>query len=164
MYVSRRKSSLGAPVKLIRIIRSVWICFTVESGCAEYEWHHQEDRRACSRRVMFTWCRSNFKLFLMEPLEIQRKIYIHFSLIAPVKGSCCKQKYRANIIHHFIFVFFRYFFHCSSCRKDQFTVLILKIGTLKKPIWPWLKPYLTSKRDRSKTGGLKIKHVQHTWP
>ena len=34
---------------------------------------------------------------------------------------CCKPKYRANIIHHFIFVFFLCFFHHSSCRKDQFT-------------------------------------------
>ena len=32
-------------------------------------------------------------------------------------------------IHHFIFVFFLYFFHHSSCSKDQFTVLILKFGT-----------------------------------
>ena len=37
---------------------------------------------------------------------------------------------RANImIHHFIFVFFLYFFYHSSCRKDQFTVLSLKFGT-----------------------------------
>ena len=35
--------------------------------------------------------------------------------------------YRANIIHHFIFVLF--FFYHSSCRKDQFTILILKFGT-----------------------------------
>ena len=49
--------------------------------------------------------------------------------IAPVEGLCCKPKYRANIIHHLIFVFFIYFFHHSSCCKDQFTVLILKFGT-----------------------------------
>ena len=30
------------------------------------------------------------------------------------------------IIHHFVFVFFLYSFYHSSCRKDQFTVLILK--------------------------------------
>ena len=42
---------------------------------------------------------------------------------------CCKPKYRANIINNFIFVFFVYFLHYSSCRKDQFTVLILKFGT-----------------------------------
>ena len=37
---------------------------------------------------------------------------------------------RANImIHHFIFVFFLYFFYHSSCRKDQFIVLSLKFGT-----------------------------------
>ena len=37
---------------------------------------------------------------------------------------------RANImIHHFIFVFFLYFFYHSFCRKDQFTVLSLKFGT-----------------------------------
>ena len=41
---------------------------------------------------------------------------------------CCKPKYRANIIHHFIFVFFRYFFYHSSCRKDQIIVLSLKFG------------------------------------
>ena len=50
--------------------------------------------------------------------------YLHsFSFIAPVEGLCCKLKYRANIIHHFIFVFFIYFFYHSSCRKDQFNVL-----------------------------------------
>jgi len=41
---------------------------------------------------------------------------------------CCKPKYRANIIHHFIFVSFRYFFYHSSCCKDQITVLSLKFG------------------------------------
>ena len=51
------------------------------------------------------------------------------SVIAPVEGLCYKPKYRANIIHYFIFVFFLYFFHHCSCRKDQFTVLILKFGT-----------------------------------
>ena len=51
---------------------------------------------------------------------------IHFSFVAPIEGLCCKPKYRANIIHHFIFVFFLYFFYHSSCRKDQFTVLSLK--------------------------------------
>ena len=43
--------------------------------------------------------------------------------LAPMEGLCYKPKYRANIIHHFIFVFFLYFFYHSSCRKDQFTVL-----------------------------------------
>ena len=33
-----------------------------------------------------------------------------FLLQPPVEGMCCKPKYRANIIHHFIFVFFRNFF------------------------------------------------------
>ena len=42
---------------------------------------------------------------------------------------CCKPKYRVNIFHHFIFVFFLYFSYHSSCRKDQFTVVILKFGT-----------------------------------
>ena len=50
--------------------------------------------------------------------------YLHSSsFIAPVEGLCCKLKYRANIIHHFIFVFFIYFFYHSSCRKDQFNDL-----------------------------------------
>ena len=31
-----------------------------------------------------------------------------------------------NIIQHFIFVFFLYFFYHFSCLKDQFTVLSLK--------------------------------------
>ena len=31
--------------------------------------------------------------------------------------------------NHFIFVLFLYFFQHSSCRKDQFNVLILKFGT-----------------------------------
>ena len=30
---------------------------------------------------------------------------------------------------YYIFVFFLYFFHHSSCHKDQFTALILKFGT-----------------------------------
>ena len=76
-----------------------------------------------------------------DNLAIRAKIY-HFSriwnvhlylysfcFIAPVEGLCCKPKYRANIFHHFIFVFFLYFSHHSSCRKDQFTVVILKFGT-----------------------------------
>jgi len=54
---------------------------------------------------------------------------IYVSFIAPVEGLCCKLKYPANIIHYFNFVFFLYFFHHSSCRKDQFTVLMLKFGT-----------------------------------
>ena len=54
-------------------------------------------------------------------------ICIHFSFIAHVEGLCCKPNYRANIIHHFIFVFFLYFFCHSSCRKDQFTVLSLNL-------------------------------------
>ena len=33
-----------------------------------------------------------------------------------------------NTIHQIIFLFFLVFFHHSSCRKDQFTVLILKLG------------------------------------
>ena len=49
---------------------------------------------------------------------------------APVEGLCSKPKYRANTIHHFIFVFFLYFFYHSSCHKDQFTVLSLKFGIL----------------------------------
>ena len=53
----------------------------------------------------------------------------HFSFIAPVEDLCYKLKYQANIIHHFIFVLFRYFFYHSSCRKDQFTVLSLKLLT-----------------------------------
>ena len=44
----------------------------------------------------------------------------------------CEPKYRANIIHQFIFVFFIYFFYHFSCRKVQFTVLSLKFGALIK--------------------------------
>ena len=56
----------------------------------------------------------------------------HFSdffifFIAPVEGLCCKPKYRANMIYHFICVLFPYFFHHSSYRKDQFIVLILNL-------------------------------------
>lgn len=40
---------------------------------------------------------------------------------APVEGLWCKPKCRVNTIHHF-------FFYHFSCRKDQFTVLILKFG------------------------------------
>ena len=56
-------------------------------------------------------------------------ICIHFSFMTLVEGLCCKLKYRANIIHHFIFVFSLYFFYHSSCRKDHFTVLSFKFGT-----------------------------------
>ena len=52
-----------------------------------------------------------------------------FSFTALVEDLCCKPKYRANIIHHFIFVFFLYIFYHSSCCKDQFTVLNLKFGS-----------------------------------
>ena len=53
----------------------------------------------------------------------------HFTVLASVedvKGLCCKPKYRAAIIHHFILVCCLHFFYLFSCRKDQFTVLILK--------------------------------------
>ena len=53
-------------------------------------------------------------------------LYLFCFYRPPLKVFCCKPKYRANIIHHFIFVFFLYFSKHSSCRKDQFTVLILK--------------------------------------
>ena len=53
-----------------------------------------------------------------------------FFFYSPRSGLCCKPKYRANIIHHFIFVFFLYFFYHSSCRKkDQFPVSSFKFGT-----------------------------------
>ena len=43
---------------------------------------------------------------------------------------CCKPKYRANIIDHFInFLFsFEIFFNHYSCGKDQIIVLSLKFG------------------------------------
>ena len=53
----------------------------------------------------------------------------HFTVLASVEdveGLCCKPKYRADIIHHFILVCCLHFFYLFSCRKDQFTVLILK--------------------------------------
>ena len=38
-----------------------------------------------------------------------------------------EHKYQANIIHHASFVFFHYFsYRHFSCRKDRFTVIILK--------------------------------------
>ena len=37
-----------------------------------------------------------------------------FPVTVSVEGLCCKPKYRANIIHHVIFVFFPYFFYHSS--------------------------------------------------
>ena len=60
---------------------------------------------------------------------------------------CCKPKYRANIIHHFIFVFFRYFFYHSSCRKGQIIVLSLKFG-----FQDFTDPGLLRKILRSLTG------------
>ena len=47
-----------------------------------------------------------------------------------MKSVCIKLQLYYNIIHHFIFVFFLYFFYHSSCRKDQFTVLSLKFGSI----------------------------------
>ena len=46
------------------------------------------------------------------------------------KSVCIKLQLDYNIIHHFGFVFLLYFFYHSSCRKDQFTVLRLKFGTI----------------------------------
>ena len=67
-------------------------------------------------------------------IEIIFARYFSFScpcfFYSPRSGLCCKPKYRANIIHHFIFVFFLYFFYHSSCRKkDQFPVSSFKFGT-----------------------------------
>ena len=39
----------------------------------------------------------------------QRGLWKKNEWLAPVEGLCYKPKYRANIIHHFIFVFFIYF-------------------------------------------------------
>ena len=72
------------------------------------------------------------------PLRVSRI----FSRPGSVKSSIPKfkikavnsSKYRANIIHHFIFVFFLYFSYHSSCRKDQFTALILKFGTTNETV------------------------------
>ena len=52
-----------------------------------------------------------------------------FFFIAPDEGSCCKPKYRANIIRHLIFLkfFFFYFFYHSYWRKDQVYCFKFKI-------------------------------------
>ena len=60
------------------------------------------------------------------------------SRILPLSMSCASLPFRfiewnklVNYIcpiHHFIFVFFLYFFYHSSCRRDHSTVLILKFG------------------------------------
>ena len=63
-------------------------------------------------------CVFKSRIFNVHLLSVFR-----FSFMAPVEGLCCKLKYRANIIHRYIFVFFLYFFYHSSCRKDQFNVL-----------------------------------------
>ena len=67
--------------------------------------------------------------------ETLMSVYIsnifHFSFISPVEGLCCKPKYRANIIHHFILFSFFIFFYHSSCRKDKFTALIFYNLVLK---------------------------------
>ena len=68
-------------------------------------------------------------IFFFVKVIIINPFCIHVSFVAPIEGLCCKPKYRANIIHHCIFVFFLYFFYHSSCRKDQFTVFSLKYGT-----------------------------------
>ena len=61
-------------------------------------------------------------------------------------------KYRANIIHHFIFVFFLYFSYHSSCRKDQFTALILKFGTTNETVLGMLWLILVFTKLRCKLG------------
>ena len=50
-----------------------------------------------------------------------------FFFLATVEGLGYKLKYWANIIHHFIFVFFSFFFDHSFFRKDEFTVLIINL-------------------------------------
>ena len=64
--------------------------------------------------------------------HMQRSSFIcsHFSFIAPVEGLCCKPKYRANIIHHVIFVFYIYIFSIilPAVRIMQLSVLSLKFG------------------------------------
>ena len=52
-----------------------------------------------------------------------------------------------NLKHHFIFVFFIYFFYHSSRRKDQFTVFNLKCGTQD-----FTDPGLLKIRRRTLTG------------
>ena len=49
---------------------------------------------------------------------------------SPLEGLCCNSKYRTNVIDHFSFGFFLHFSYQSSCRKDQFTVLILNVPCL----------------------------------
>ena len=61
-------------------------------------------------------------------------------------------KYRANIIHHFIFVFCLYFSYHSSCRKDQFTALILKFGTTNETVLGMLSLLLVITKLRGKLG------------
>ena len=61
-------------------------------------------------------------------------------------------KYRANIIHHFISVFFLYFSYHSSCRKDQFTALILKFGTTNETVLEMLSLLLVITKLRGKLG------------
>ena len=50
----------------------------------------------------------------------------HFTFIAPVEGLSFKPKYRGNIIHHLIFVFFIFSITLPAVIKYQFTVLIIK--------------------------------------
>ena len=66
----------------------------------------------------------------------------------PVEDLCCKPKYWANIIHHFIFVFFLYFSITLPAVRIISDCLILKFGTANftdpgaLKIWPTLERYV----------------------
>ena len=53
-----------------------------------------------------------------------------FSRPASVKSSIPQNKKEIKNKMYFTFAFLLYFFHHSSCRKDQFTVLIFKFGII----------------------------------
>ena len=55
-------------------------------------------------------------------------LHLHsFFFYSPGRRFVLQTEIWGNIIDFFTFVFFLYLFHYSSCRTDQFTLLILKL-------------------------------------
>ena len=64
----------------------------------------------------------------------QRQTTIHFSFIVPIKGLCCKPKYRANIIHHFI-LFSVFIF--STTQESAFDMFVSGEGKRRNEFAEW---------------------------
>ena len=76
------------------------------------------NRTRAARSFDFEITRMISDQIALHSVQLPLFISIPFSFIVPVADLCCKPKYRANSIHHFIFVLFLYFFYHSSGGKD----------------------------------------------